>query len=173
MAIRQQRSELRGYSLMYLLRTCSICFCWKRPLMISWLLPSIEPLRKKNHEDHKLCTMADKFSTKRSQNWISIRQKFLPCPKLRHEEGENVLWLSVQAVGQSSYDKELKTPRHEERWGFWGMVDLRFANFWKIGEWGFLGTSSHDLWWLHDETLFLSSNQLWILVPHDVKDTLQ
>jgi len=32
------------YSLIYLLRTFSICFCWKRPLIISWLLPSTEPL---------------------------------------------------------------------------------------------------------------------------------
>jgi len=32
------------YSLIYLLRTFSICFCWKRPLIINWLLPSTEPL---------------------------------------------------------------------------------------------------------------------------------
>ena len=32
------------YSLIYLRRTFSICFCWKRPLIMSWLLLSIEPL---------------------------------------------------------------------------------------------------------------------------------
>jgi len=32
------------YSLIYLLNTFSICFCWNRPLMMSWLLPSIVPL---------------------------------------------------------------------------------------------------------------------------------
>lgn len=32
------------YSLIYLLKTFSICFCWKRPLIMSWLLPSTEPL---------------------------------------------------------------------------------------------------------------------------------
>ena len=29
---------------LHLLRTFSICFCWNLPLMISWLLPSTEPL---------------------------------------------------------------------------------------------------------------------------------
>lgn len=32
------------YSLMYRLRTFSICFCWNLPLIISWLFPSTEPL---------------------------------------------------------------------------------------------------------------------------------
>lgn len=32
------------YSLMYLLKTFSICLGWKRPLMINCWLPSIEPL---------------------------------------------------------------------------------------------------------------------------------
>ena len=32
------------YSLIYLLKTFSICFCWNLPLITSWLLPSIEPL---------------------------------------------------------------------------------------------------------------------------------
>lgn len=33
-------------SLIYLLRTVSICFCWNLPLMMSWWLPSTDPLRK-------------------------------------------------------------------------------------------------------------------------------
>jgi len=32
------------YSLIYRRRTFSICFCWNLPLIISWLLPSTEPL---------------------------------------------------------------------------------------------------------------------------------
>ena len=32
--------------LMYLRSTVSICFCWNFPLMISWLLPSTDPLRR-------------------------------------------------------------------------------------------------------------------------------
>lgn len=32
------------YSLMYRLRTFSICFCWNLPLIMSWLFPSTEPL---------------------------------------------------------------------------------------------------------------------------------
>ena len=31
------------YSLIYLLNTFSICFCWKRPFIINWLLPSTAP----------------------------------------------------------------------------------------------------------------------------------
>jgi hypothetical protein len=32
------------YSLMYRLKTFSICFCWNLPLIMSWLFPSTEPL---------------------------------------------------------------------------------------------------------------------------------
>jgi len=31
------------YSLIYLLSTFSMCFCWNLPFMTSWLLPSTEP----------------------------------------------------------------------------------------------------------------------------------
>ena len=46
---------------MYLLSTFSIIFCWKRPLMISWLFPSIEPLQiiqtkpNQNYKERKSC----------------------------------------------------------------------------------------------------------------------
>ena len=32
------------YSLMYRLKTFSICFCWNFPFMTSWLLPSMAPV---------------------------------------------------------------------------------------------------------------------------------
>ena len=53
------------YSLIYLRSTLSICFCWNRPLMINWLLPSIEPLR----DNKQLC------ERQMLQNKISIQDK--------------------------------------------------------------------------------------------------
>lgn len=35
--------------LIYLLKTFSICFCWKRPLITSWLFPSMDPLEARRH----------------------------------------------------------------------------------------------------------------------------
>lgn len=50
--------KLHSYSLIYLLNTFSICFCWNLPLITSWLFPSIEPLEKRHKSRTNIFTLS-------------------------------------------------------------------------------------------------------------------
>merc|ERR1719180_571168 len=47
------------------------------------------------------------------------------------------------------------------------------GNFREVGKSSFLATNSHHLWRPHHKLLFLASNHVWVLVPHDSKHSLE
>jgi len=50
---------------------------------------------------------------------------------------------------------------------------LHFADLGEVGEGGFFGADSHDLWRPHNKAFLLAGDHVWILLSHYVKHSLQ
>lgn len=149
------------YSLMYLLRTFSICFCWKRPLMINWLFPSTEPLvpnsasKKSNKCFGCLCNVLQ----------ICKRDRHLPL----NSHFVSRIFFTVSTYTQyliiitKSCVKCIKIYKKSTLITYFG----------KISERRFLCSNAHYLWWAHNKLLFFAGYHVGILLSHNIEHTIQ
>merc|ERR1719234_2101057 len=54
-----------------------------------------------------------------------------------------------------------------------GLPVEHLSNFREVGKCSFLASHSHHLWWSHHKLLFLPSDHVGVLVPHDSKHSLE
>lgn len=104
------------YSLIYRRKTFSICFCWKRPLMISWLFPSTDPL---------VPNSAKRKSNKCFGNRWSLGKNFISQEMNKHTRHSR-----FTKVGEISERRFLRADTNHLRWSHYKLLLFTRDHVW-------------------------------------------